>query len=321
MDRFGLAVEVQAERDAAVRAEVVRRRIAFDQNPAAFVARWVETEQAERQRLVAGRRLLSQVRLDDALLYLITGICTDFGVDGMRADIAMYRAAVALAAYEGRTDVCENDVRQVARLVLPHRRRRQPFDQPTVDDQALEESLDAIARHPRAGHRLRRQLRSRPTSSPQQVRRTPQNLVPRDLPRRTNRRVSASRSPSGRSKARCGRILLPPGAGRRSRTLGGTTGHYVTSRQPPGRVRDIAVDATLRAAAPHLRRRQQEEGKTPAIHYTDLRQKVRESRPATSSSLWSMPAVLWERGSAWWQPRGYSVLAPRCLSEADGWAW
>jgi magnesium chelatase subunit D len=277
LDRFGLAVEVQAERDAAVRAEVVRRRIAFDQDPAAFVGHWVEMEQAERQRLVAARRLLPQVRLDDALLYLITGICTDFGVDGMRADIAMYRAAVALAAYEGRTDVCEDDIRQVARLVLPHRRRRQPFDQPTVDDQALEESLERHRPPPEGGQSL-----TPPTEPPdEQTTAGPQDsseagaegLAPENQQARIGQSF-AVRPLEGPLRQE----LLPPGAGRRSRTLGGTTGHYVTSRQPLGRVRDIAVDATLRAAAPHLRRRQQEEGKTPAIHYTDLREKVRESR-------------------------------------------
>jgi magnesium chelatase subunit D len=278
LDRFGLAVEVQAERDAAVRAEVVRRRIAFDQDPGAFVARWVETEQAARQRLVAARQLLPRVRLDDALLYLITGICTDFGVDGMRADIAMYRAAVALAAYEGRTEVCENDIRQVARLVLPHRRRRQPFDQPTVDDQALEESLERHRPPPEGG----------PSSAPPPA--EPPDQQTAAGPQDASESGAAGLAPQNH-QARIGQSFavrpvegplrqeqLPLGAGRRSRTLGGTTGHYVTSRQPCGRVRDIAVDATLRAAAPHLRRRQQEEGKTPAIHYTDLRQKVRESR-------------------------------------------
>ena len=278
LDRFGLAVEVQAERDVAVRAEVVRRRIAFDQDPAAFAARWVETEQTERQRLVAARRLLPRVQLDDALLYLITGICTDFGVDGMRADIAMYRAAVALAAYEGRTEVCENDVRQVARLVLPHRRRRQPFDQPTVDDQALEESLERHRPPPEGGPSSPPPTAESPdeqtAAGPQDAAESgAEGLAPENQQARIGQSF-AVRPLEGPLR----QDLLPPGAGRRSRTLGGTTGHYVTSRQPSGRIHDIAVDATLRAAAPHLRRRQQEEGRTPAIHYTDLREKVRESR-------------------------------------------
>src|SRR5919205_1203591 len=142
LDRFGLAVDVQAERDVEARAEVVRRRIAFDRDPEGFVRQWAAAEQGERSRLSAARHLLPAVQLDEAMLRLITGICMDFDVDGMRADITIYRAAIALAAYEGRTQVMEDDVRRVARLVLPHRRRRQPFDQPAVDEQQLEDSLE-----------------------------------------------------------------------------------------------------------------------------------------------------------------------------------
>ena len=151
LDRFGLAVDVQAERDVEVRAEVVRRRIAFDRDPEKFWTQWADAEHGERSRLVEAQHRLPAVHLDDAMLRLITGICMDFDVDGMRADITMYRAALALAAYEGRTQVVEDDVRRVARLVLPHRRRRQPFDQPAVDDQQLEDSLERH-RPPQSGN-------------------------------------------------------------------------------------------------------------------------------------------------------------------------
>src|SRR5438128_7562313 len=170
LDRFGLAVDVQAERDVEVRAEVVRRRIAFDHDPERFLVQWLEAEQAERTRLLAARRQLPAVCLDDAMLRLITGICTDFDVDGMRADITMYRAALALAAYEGRTQVMEDDVRRVARLVLPHRRRRQPFDQPAVDDQQLEDSLERH-RPPQRGN----QMAPPPSTPPPGSREEPSN--------------------------------------------------------------------------------------------------------------------------------------------------
>jgi magnesium chelatase subunit D len=226
----------------------------------------------------SGQAFIAQcVRLDDALLQLITGICTDFDVDGLRADIAMYRAAVALAAYEGRTDVCEDDVRRVARLVLPHRRRRQPFDQPTVEDQALEESLERH-RPPHSGGQSspppdsthNEQTAESPEDSAEQ---NPAGLAPE------NKQAHIGQSFAVRPLEGPLRQNVPQRTtGRRSRTLGGSTGHYVTSQPPRGRVRDIAVDATLRAAAPHLRRRQREGNKTLGIHHTDLRQKVRESR-------------------------------------------
>jgi magnesium chelatase subunit D len=277
LDRFGLAVEVQAERDTALRAEVVRRRIAFDQDPAAFGTRWAEAEQTEQHRLMAARRLLPRVRLQDALLHLITGICADFGVDGMRADIAMYRAAVALAAYEGRLDVSEDDVSRVARLVLPHRRRRQPFDQPAVDEQELEES---IARHrpPGSGGQSSPPPAGTPdghsAASPEDhLAPSPDGLAPEDKQTQIGQ-TFAVRPLAGPVQQSVGQRT----SGKRSQTLGGTTGHYVTSRHPRGRVHDIAIDATLRAAAPHVRQRQQEGGGALAIHHTDLREKVRASR-------------------------------------------
>lgn len=278
LDRFGLAVDVQAERDATVRAEVVRRRIAFDQDPTACVAQWIEVEQAERQRLAAARQLLPNVRLDDALLQLITGICSDFGVDGMRADIAMYRAAVALAAYEGRSEVGEDDVRRVARLVLPHRRRRQPFDQPTVDEQELEESLD---RHRPPQSEGQQHSSSPPDTDSQSQAQPPppqaENQADGFAPEDKQARVGQSFAVLP-LEGPVRQELLQRSTGRRSRVLGGTTGHYVTSQPPQGRVRDIAIDATLRAAAPYVRRRQSEGEGTLTIQPTDLREKVRESR-------------------------------------------
>ncbi len=145
LDRFGLAVDVQAAHDIDMLTEVVRRRIAFDEHPSTFQQQWAELERVEQQRLLDARQLLPDVHLHDDLLKMIAGICNDFGVDGMRADIVMYRAAVALVAYEGCTEFDEMDIRRVAPLVLPHRRRRQPFDEPQVDEQELDEQHGAAS--------------------------------------------------------------------------------------------------------------------------------------------------------------------------------
>ena len=88
--------------------------------------------------MVAARARLPQVVLPDAALRQICAVCGRFGVDGMRADLVTARAAIALAAWHGRYEVTEDDIRQAARLALPHRRRRDPFDAPGLDDQELE---------------------------------------------------------------------------------------------------------------------------------------------------------------------------------------
>ncbi|MER8158483.1 putative cobaltochelatase [Streptomyces sp. NPDC094472] len=141
LDRFGLTVEVAASRDTDERVEVVRRRLAYDEDPEGFAARWATDEDALRERIAAARALLPRVGLGDRALRQIAAVCAGFEVDGMRADIVTARTATALAAWAGRTDVRTEDVRGAALLSLPHRRRRAPFDAPGLDEDKLDEIL------------------------------------------------------------------------------------------------------------------------------------------------------------------------------------
>ncbi|MBB5933679.1 magnesium chelatase subunit D [Streptomyces zagrosensis] len=145
LDRFGLTVEVAASREPDQRVEVVRRRLAYEEGPAAFAARWAGAEGELRERIAAARALLPQVKLGDGVLRQIAAVCAAFEVDGMRADIVTARTSTALAAWAGRTEVTTEDVRQAALLALPHRRRRNPFDAPGLDEDKLDEILDAYA--------------------------------------------------------------------------------------------------------------------------------------------------------------------------------
>ncbi|MFD0473352.1 ATP-binding protein [Nonomuraea thailandensis] len=142
LDRFGLTVEVKASRDPAERAEVVRRRLAFDLDPGAFAARWAGEEAALARRIAAARARVAEVRLPDARLRQIATVCAAFEVDGLRADLVTANAAIAHAAWQGRDRVTTEDVRAAARLSLPHRRRRDPFDAPGLDEALLEELLE-----------------------------------------------------------------------------------------------------------------------------------------------------------------------------------
>ena len=141
LDRFGLTAEVAAPRDPALRAEVVRRRIAFDRDPAAFAARYAGAEAELSARLRTARALVAVTELTDDQLLLIAEVCAAFEVDGMRADLVTARAAVAHAAWDGRTQVTRADIRAAARLALPHRRRRNPFDAPGLDEDLLDRLL------------------------------------------------------------------------------------------------------------------------------------------------------------------------------------
>ncbi|MET8826168.1 putative cobaltochelatase [Streptomyces sp. NPDC004610] len=304
LDRFGLTVEVTASREPDQRVEVVRRRLAYDDGPAAFAARWADEETAVRARIVAARELLGSVRLGDGALRQIAATCAAFEVDGMRADIVMARTATALAAWAGRTDVLAEDVRQAALLALPHRRRRNPFDAPGLDEDRLDRTLEEFAGDPDGSD-----------DSTDDHSRGPKDDDPGpDGPGGGGQRPDAGGDgdgddgggagappeagdagdggqpvPSGggeQSPVRAAepfrtKVLSVPGigegaTGRRSRARtehGRTTG----ARRPEGTLTKLHLAATVRAAAPHQRARGRS-GPGLVVRRDDLRQARREGR-------------------------------------------
>jgi magnesium chelatase subunit D len=141
LDRFGLCVPVTASADPAVRAAVVRARLRHDRSPAASAEDHENLERAVTSQIVAGRATLLGVKVTDRELLRVTTACAALGVDGMRGDLVTCRAAIAHAAWQGRAEVTAADVRVAARLALPHRQRRGPFDDPDTDAARLDEAL------------------------------------------------------------------------------------------------------------------------------------------------------------------------------------
>ena len=141
LDRFGLTVDVRASRDVDERADVIRQRMSFEADPSAFARRYADQDAALAQRIATARLAVGDVVLPDRELRRIASLCAAFGVDGMRADLVVARAAVAHAAWRGADVVDEEDIRVAAQLALPHRRRRDPFDEPELDPQMLDDAL------------------------------------------------------------------------------------------------------------------------------------------------------------------------------------
>ncbi len=142
LDRFGLAVDVAASRDVDVRMEVVRRRLDYERDPEAFVARYESADHELAAEILTAREKLDSVELSNRELRRIASLCASFDVDGMRADLVLARTATAHAAWRGDTEVTAEDVRVAAELTLPHRRRRDPFDEPGLDQQQLDDALE-----------------------------------------------------------------------------------------------------------------------------------------------------------------------------------
>lgn len=141
LDRFGLAVDVAASDNPEVRVEIIRRRLGFEANPEQFVEKWSAQDAETAERIRAAKQLLGEVELADSILSQIAWLCARTEVDGMRADLVITRTALAHAAWQGRTHITNEDVEVAARLALPHRRRRNPFDAPEMEERKLQEVL------------------------------------------------------------------------------------------------------------------------------------------------------------------------------------
>lgn len=346
LDRFGLAVEVTGLSDVPSRVAVIERRMAYEADAEAFVAQWQAAEQALAQQIVVARELLPQVHIATTDMAAVARLAIELGVDGHRADLTILETARTQAAWSGRTTVTTEDIRLAAELALPHRMRRQPFAEIKVDEERIKMVLEQSSQpsqpgrttvfaqdegkkkdqgsereHPRQGtSRLSTLLRGLPDGSggdgiyvPSSEERATGGITYQPDPPFPTKRLEGQHDWSQLRR-------LP---GRRSRTrTRRKQGHYIASTIVP-RVTDLALDATLREAAPYQRRRhalrqatienagvpdaplteQIPGGECPAprpatkiiLHRADLRQKIRVRRTRNAvcfvvDASWSMAA-------------------------------
>jgi len=293
-DRFGLAVEVRAADAIDDRVEIVRRRLAFDADPAGFAAKWAAGEGGLRDTIVDARARLSCVRLADRDLRLAAEIVAAVRVDGHRAELAILKTAQANAAVEGRDTVATEDLALAARLALRHRIRRGPFETDGADlsviDAVIERSGQGNAwedadggAHPAPNPRDgggRDPAGGQPgADGPAAAPADDAGGVPR--PGRSAPDNGSSERPVGLGESfEVRRLdttldrLARRASGRRSLTLTDTRrGRYVRARPVEDRLDDIAFDASLRVAA--IRQAPVAPGTAVRITVDDLQRKVR----------------------------------------------
>nr|WP_150669697.1 ATP-binding protein [Pandoraea anhela] len=126
LDRFGLMVELENCFDPQVRQKIVKTRLAFDLDPAAFHAQYAQAQAELRRRILDAREALPGVAIGDEVHDAVSALCIEARVDGMRADLVMLRAARALAALEASPVLTRGHVERVSPAVLRHRRHGQP---------------------------------------------------------------------------------------------------------------------------------------------------------------------------------------------------
>ncbi len=146
LDRFGLSVDVNGEKDAGDRVEVIKRRLRFEQDPEGFIDEYAQEQAAWRKKIRLAQTRLPEMVIPDRLYYLAAMISIAFGVEGHRTDITMIKTSQALASLEGQTEVTEENMLSVAPMVLAHRLAATPFKQKAFDEETLQDVYQSYQR-------------------------------------------------------------------------------------------------------------------------------------------------------------------------------
>ncbi|MBA2535347.1 MAG: magnesium chelatase subunit D family protein [Rubrobacter sp.] len=275
LDRFGITVEVSGSPDPTDRVEVVRRRLRYEAAPEMFYREWSNADADAASSVESARRRLPGVGLGEDILFGISTLCAELGVDGLRGDLVTAKTARVLAAWAGRDEVALDDVKRAALLALSHRRRRGPFEQPGIDPEEIENALSKDGPEPpddpEGGA-------PPPGEGQNGGERSPGKRNPDPSEARTG---AGERSHSASEPFETVRLEAPEKGrggplGRRSRVTG-EAGLPVGDRERGENPGDVALAATVRAAAPYQKVRGRE-GQGLEVRARDLRQNVREGR-------------------------------------------
>ena len=278
LDRFGLQVSVVGISDVDQRMQIAKNAESFEADPEAFAMRY-QAEQGElKEKISQASNLLREVTMSDDLLRSIASTCIDLGVKTHRAEIVITRTAKTISALEGRTEVISEDVKKAMQLALAHRMRSRPFEPPNLNQEKLEESLEKHQKEPqkdqhKGQNQQQGQKHNQKPQEPdegQQDKGQTQAAEPEEQVYEIGQNVDVRRIDIPRKRDRMARKKT---RGRRMNTLAlHSRGRYLRQRLPLSG-KDIAIDATIRAAAPYQKVRS---GKNAIIVKSeDLREKQR----------------------------------------------
>jgi len=273
LDRFGLCVEVEGILDEQARVEIVQRCVQYEKDPHSFEKQWQDEEEKLCQLIVCAKEMFPEVAYDKEILKLIAHIAIEMGVHGHRADISMLKAAQTIAAYHQRLEVTEDDVREAAELVLTHRMRRKPFQEPKVDKEKLEQTIQKHRQRKSATRNQKQEERN------QKREEKGQNNEQNSKPDSQSEVTFEVGDPYPIKKVSIPKkSQVKGGSGRRSKAESDTrSGRYIGNKIPEGRTDDVAFYATMQAAAPYQLRRNNN-AVAIAIEPQDVRQKIRKKK-------------------------------------------
>ncbi|WP_406657147.1 VWA domain-containing protein [Methanolobus sp. ZRKC2] len=290
IDRFDIFVMMEDTRDRETRIQITRKCLEYERNPAAVRKQFLKEMQELEKKISAARERLQYVILPEGHLDLISSLVLEVGGEGHRGDIALSRVSRALAALDGRDQVNLEDIQEAALLTLEHRRKDQiqPENQNQADQKSSEENSQADSPENNQDMDLPGEMSHMPPS----VQNNAEDKKDTEMPHNRMPDNSAAEQVFAigdtfkvvdylTSEKRM-KFKRQAGRGKRSHMLSSeNSGRYVSFRNPRGKVRDIALDATLRVAAPYQLSRDKK-GLAVAVEKSDLREKVRLRKKGTT---------------------------------------
>ncbi|MFO8036772.1 MAG: putative cobaltochelatase [Anaerolineales bacterium] len=304
LDRFALSVNIRGIRDTRERVLIMERHLAYEQDPEGFRETWMPKEQELSDKIKRARKLLPHVTYTTKNLVDIANLSTSLHVDGHRSDLVILKTARAHAAFEGRTEITGRDIALAAELAYPHRLKRGPFRETEISAEELSERIEALEgarKEAQEGTGQQDEESLAESKKPEGDKVKKKKAIdavkekggpPPPSAEAGSKEVFESSTADwweGGEKVEIGETFDPEhiespldklkrkDSGRRSETRSERKrGRYIQARPANGDFRDIAFDATLRAAAPYQKQRQDlKEDRAFAIRPDDIQRKVR----------------------------------------------
>jgi len=303
LDRFGLQASVESIDDAEKRVEIVKLVESFEKDPGEFEERFGEKQKELRARIEQAKQIVSEVEISDDLLKITADTCIKLGVRTHRAEIVINRAAKTIAALDSRKKVTFEDVKEAMELALPHRMRRKPFEPPSLDIEKLDDMMSDRKEQHKGEKQENKQEQGKEREEKREKKengehkhksehqhsenlgsqndnddvKEPQKESVFDIGDPIDTRVV-------RQKQKKDRTYRRKVSGRRIPTLSlRNNGKYVRHGFPKGEIKDVALDATIRAAAPYQKERRVDSDLAVVVKTQDIREKIRVGKVSTAT--------------------------------------
>ena len=274
LDRIALHVPTEALHDVDARVQITILRNNFEKNPEKFIKDYEKDSDKLKRKIKKAQKNLGQIEISERTMMLICRMCKELDVEGHRPDIMLAKTAMTLAAFHGKKEIGQAEIKEASELVLPFRVRKNPFGEEEKTENIFDDIIDQISED------MDREQMNPDNQDTPDLEDTEEAEEVEGKIHKVGKTVEIPRDINKRKRDR----TLRTGSGKRMKTLAtGKKGRYLKHRTPKEDTSDIAFDATVRASAVHQKKRKKNSKNSHAIiiNKEDLKEKVRQSKVST----------------------------------------